>query len=470
MAELEGDGDAELLKGAIQSSMDGMAVLGADEEYRYVNRVHAELYGYDDPEQLVGRSWRCLYDAERIDRFETEVFPELRETGRWRGETVGRRRDGSTFPQELSLSTTPDGGVVCVVRDISGREERRETQERYETILENIHDAVYTLDAHGTITWVNETAVEEFDGGYTREELVGAPITKVLGEADIRKCVEIIRDLLSGERTSGRCEIDIRTASGGEIPCDLHLALLPFEDGEFRGTVGVVRDVTERKRHEQRLSVLSRVLRHNLRNEMSVVSGFARELAEELEGERARRAGMIRESAERMVELGDEARQVQSLLGRDGPDLSPVETVGVVEACCAPLRAANPEATVTVDAPEELWVLAGDGLEVVVENLVENAIDHHDGPAEVTVSVEPAGDDRATIRVVDDGRGIPELEVEALEADVETPLRHGTGLGLWLVSWLVDAYGGELSFEEPPSGGTAVTVGLRRADRPPEGS
>lgn len=470
MADLEGAGDAALLERAMESSIDGMAVLDGEGQYRYVNRAHAELHGYEDSAELVGRSWRCLYDEERIERFEREVLPAFRERGRWRGETVGRRRDGSTFPQELSLARTPEGGIVCVVRDITERKERLETLERYETVLGTIRDAVYTLDPAGEITWVNETAVEEFDIGYTRGELVGAHISTLLDDEDIEKCLGIIRDILAGERDSGRCEITVRTASGGTIPCDLHLTLLPFEDGSFRGTVGVVRDISERKRHEQRLSVLNRVLRHNLRNEMSVVSGAATVLEAELDGTAARRAEMIRESAERMAALGDEARRAQSLLGRDGRDPSPVEVVGVVEVCCEGLRATNPAATVEVDAPGELWALAGDGLDAVVENLVGNAIEHHPEAPTVVVSVETAGPDRVAIRVVDDGPGIPESEVEVLEADVETPLRHGTGLGLWLVSWLVDAYDGELSFEESPSGGTAVTVLLDRAEEPAEES
>jgi len=470
MADLEGAGDAALLERAMESSIDGMAVLDEDDRYRYVNRAHAELYGYEDPAELVGRSWRCLYDEERIERFEREVLPAFRERDRWRGEAVGCRRDGSTFPQELSLTRTPDGGIVCVVRDITERKERLETLERYETVLGTIRDAVYTLDSTGEITWVNETAVEEFDIGYTREELVGAPISTLLDDEDIQKCLDIIRDILAGEREGGRCEITVRPASGGTIPCDLHLSLLPFEDGAFRGTVGVVRDISERKRHEQRLSVLNRVLRHNLRNEMTVVSGAATVLEAELDGTAARRAEMIRESVERMTALGDEARRAQSLLGRHDRDPSPVEVVGIVEACCEGLRAANPDATVDVDAPGELWALAGDGLDVVVENLVGNAIEHHPGEPSVVVPVEQAGPTRVAIRVVDDGPGIPESEIEVLEADVETPLRHGTGLGLWLVSWLVDAYDGDLSFEESPSGGTAVTVLLDRAEQPAEES
>lgn len=120
-----------------------------------------------------------------------------------------------------------------------------------ETILENIHDGVYTLDAKGRITWVNQTAIEEHDIGYNADELIGSYVSKVLTDEDIEKCLDIIRKCLrSPARESGRCEIARQTAFGTEIPCELQLALLPMEDDDFGGSVGVVRDITERKRRE----------------------------------------------------------------------------------------------------------------------------------------------------------------------------------------------------------------------------
>lgn len=106
---------------AIESSIDGIGILDQGARYTYLNQAHANLYGYEEPADLLGQSWRLLYEAAELTRFEEQVMPELFAAGRWRGEALGRRRDGSTFPQDLSLSVLEDGGIVCVVRDISRR-------------------------------------------------------------------------------------------------------------------------------------------------------------------------------------------------------------------------------------------------------------------------------------------------------------------------------------------------------------
>lgn len=106
---------------AMNASIDGLAITGQDEEYVYLNAAHAQIYGYDDPEEIIGKTWRDLYDAEEITRIEQEVLPRLREEGRWRGEAIGKRRGGSTFYQELSLTQMAGNRIVSAVRDITER-------------------------------------------------------------------------------------------------------------------------------------------------------------------------------------------------------------------------------------------------------------------------------------------------------------------------------------------------------------
>jgi PAS domain S-box-containing protein len=106
---------------AMESSIDGMAVVDAEDTYVYVNGALAELYGYDSPEALVGEPWLDTYDDAARGRLEREVLPALAERGYWRGETVGRRADGTAFEQELSLATVNGGGLVATVRDVSDR-------------------------------------------------------------------------------------------------------------------------------------------------------------------------------------------------------------------------------------------------------------------------------------------------------------------------------------------------------------
>jgi PAS domain S-box-containing protein len=111
---------------AMEASMDGMAILDSYGNYVYLNQSHADLYGYESPLQLVGTSWKNLYHEEELKRFEGIIMPLFLQNGSWRGEAVGRRQDGSSFPQELSLGAIADGGIVCVVRDIGDRKRSEE--------------------------------------------------------------------------------------------------------------------------------------------------------------------------------------------------------------------------------------------------------------------------------------------------------------------------------------------------------
>jgi PAS domain S-box-containing protein len=106
---------------SMQASLDGIAILDENERYIYLNEAHAKVYGYDTGEDLIGKTWETLYAAGELQRFKFDIMPVLKRSGQWRGETVGQKKDGTTFPQEISLSKIENGGLVCVVRDISAR-------------------------------------------------------------------------------------------------------------------------------------------------------------------------------------------------------------------------------------------------------------------------------------------------------------------------------------------------------------
>jgi PAS domain S-box-containing protein len=156
--------EAEQARQAIAASMDGIAILNEDGEYEVVNQAHADVYGYDDPEVFIGRTWHFCYTEEKAARVEEEILPELDEKGRWRGELVGQRRDGSTFPQELTLSVRPTGGLVCVVRDIT---ERR----KYEARLTALNETSQELMTAETEDAIAEIIVD------TASQLLDQPLT-----------------------------------------------------------------------------------------------------------------------------------------------------------------------------------------------------------------------------------------------------------------------------------------------------
>ena len=130
----------------------------------------------------------------------------------------------------------------------------------------------------------------------------------------------------------------------------------------------------------------------------------------------------------------------------------------------------NFDCHVVTDLPDAQRVLGDDSLGIALEQLVTNAVEHNDTD-KPTVWVTLSDGDRpgwVSIEIADDGPGIPEHERSVLTAGEETKLRHGSGLGLWVVHWVVTRYGGELSFEERPEGGSLVRIDLPAAPASPD--
>ncbi|MFC6731746.1 MULTISPECIES: PAS domain S-box protein [unclassified Haladaptatus] len=143
----------DLQAAAIENALDGIAIIDPDGEYVYLNAAHARLYGFDDPEALVGASWRTHYDSTELKRVESTVFPALQSIGHWNGETHATKRDGSKFTQELSLNALADGHLVCTARDV--------TERRLEEIRLNLlQEATLDLGTERDLSSVIESAVE----------------------------------------------------------------------------------------------------------------------------------------------------------------------------------------------------------------------------------------------------------------------------------------------------------------------
>ena len=107
---------------AVEAAIDGIAILDSEERYIYLNRSHVQLFGYEEATELLGKTWRHLYAPNELERFERDIFPLLLQDGYWQGEATGKRRDGSSFAEEVSLTLT-EFGLVCVCRDISDRQQ-----------------------------------------------------------------------------------------------------------------------------------------------------------------------------------------------------------------------------------------------------------------------------------------------------------------------------------------------------------
>ncbi|ELZ83968.1 sensor box histidine kinase [Haloferax gibbonsii] len=226
------------------------------------------------------------------------------------------------------------------------------------------------------------------------------------------------------------------------------VTLSPVTDqhGRRLGRTVTVSDVTGRVRRRQRLEVLNRVLRHNLRNDMTVVIGYADMLAERLPADQRDPTDTIRARSNKLLSLGEKARTVERVMaGIDGG--SRFDVAATVRTCVAEVRAEFDAGSVDVDAPESLPVSGSESAaKLLVSELVENALEHGGDDPTVSVSVRAADADLVLV-VEDDGPGVPDYERSVVETGGESPLQHGSGLGLWAVRWTVDALGGDLTFD-----------------------
>lgn len=261
---------------------------------------------------------------------------------------------------------------------------------------------------------------------------------------------------------------------------------LSDSSGSHLGYTLVFQDITAERQREQRLSVLNRVLRHNLRNDLTVVQMRLDHAATAADDESVLAdIDAIEDATDGLIALSEKARAFEQIVG-DAPD--DVAVGDAVDSAVATIEADHPNASISVQCDEARLRTSRSMLDLVVTNLVENAVEHGTpdgrsngggadadepteagdsasgtgGTADVTVSVKATAEG-VTLTVEDRGPGIPEHELAVLEDGDESALEHGSGLGLWLVKWGVRSLGGTLAFDTGEDG-TTVTVRLPSID------
>ncbi|WP_161973165.1 histidine kinase N-terminal 7TM domain-containing protein [Halostella litorea] len=222
------------------------------------------------------------------------------------------------------------------------------------------------------------------------------------------------------------------------------------------GRTLVFQDITDERRREQRLEVLNRVLRHNLRNEMTTIAGYASMIEAETDEERlGDGAEIIAERSDELVRIGERAREFEQAVEGEPADVR-VEVDALLERVAGDLDDAFGVGRVTVAATEAELHTDPTLLELVVENLASELLERGDGTA-VRIDAESTGDG-VTLSVTADGGGLPAQEVATLRADGERPLQHGQGIGLWIARWSVDALGGDIAFDDGTDGEVRVRI------------
>lgn len=385
-------------------------------------------------------------------------------------EGTHQRKDGSTYPCEVWISrvaveSNETDRFIALTRDITERKqrerERRETQRRLELAVETADAGVWEWDIQSeTVLW--EDSMETllglepgaFDGTYE------AFIERV--HPDDRSAVEQTVERAIQQQTGFEREFRLRHKSGDFIWFLTRARLFTDAENSPERMIGVGIDISERIDQIRQLEVLDRVLRHNLRNDITIIQGYAETIQDDVDGV-TEKTEMITNTSQKLIETVDKEREIVELLS-ERPEREEFDIVDVCQRIVTDIREDYPDAVIEADYPEVATVTAIRNIKRGIEELIENALIHNDQESpEVSLIVESC-DETVRIEITDNGPGIPEQEVNVLTREYEVdPLYHGSGLGLWLVNWIVKLSEGMLTFEENDPRGSIITIELNQS-------
>nr|WP_245188568.1 PAS domain-containing sensor histidine kinase [Halarchaeum rubridurum] len=340
----------------------------------------------------------------------------------------------------------------------------RRLHDRFSALFENVPDPVFGVvsrDGARRVELVNPAFEAALD--VDEADVAGRPLAEFAVEHDdgtgsLPRETPTDADWVAASLT-------FRTRGGQREFVRLDSPLVEEPDAER--DVDVYIDVTDDRQREERLDVLRRVIRHNLRNKLTIISGNADSLRDRDVEQCGELLEHLSVAADDLVSLSERAYEIEAAVASDDVETRPQPVGSLVEDAVESVRVRHPHADYEVACRPDLFASGTSALGMAIEALVENAVTHNDADAPaVRVTAALDDDGFVDVAVTDDGPGIDPATRELITGERDhDQLGHLDGLGLWLAQWAATDADGRLSFEDCETG-TTVHLRVPRADPP----
>jgi len=332
------------------------------------------------------------------------------------------------------------------------------------SLIEKWVDGVILGDLTGKIITVNEA--EEKISGYSRQELSGkSAIFTLIDKKDIPKALVLFKDILIQGYVKNEEIIGLRK-NGTKVYVNFSSAVIRNKGGLPKYIIVVVRDITEKKKLEDKVSelneilrLLNKILRHDILNDLSVASGnidtYFDYGNEKMNMDQVLKE--IREATQRSISFIGKMKELESAVS-SGKGLDRVDVRQVLE------EVKKEQIGLAIKVEGDGVIIADQAFHSVLDNLIKNA-KIHGGAKQVDVRIEEK-DEFVQIRIIDDGKGIPNQIKNKLFVE---GFKYGetghTGLGLYIVKKTIERYGGKVWVEDNQPQGTVFVLEAKKAAR-----
>jgi PAS domain S-box-containing protein len=351
----------------------------------------------------------------------------------------------------VTVTFEGEPATQLLVRNVTERRQREQRLSLFGKAIETARQGITIADARQDdepLIYAND-AFERMTG-YPTGETLGRNCRFLQGPETDEETVAEIRQAIDNQRP---VVVELLNYRKDGTPFWNRLETVPVRDetGAVTHWLGLQRDVTQRREREERLAVLDRVLRHNIRNRMNVIRSRAELLREEHDEDDS--VETIIQAADDLTDISEQVRQFQNLISVRDHELEPHDLVPVLETAVADLRDRNPDATVRLDCPDEAVAGTHATLPAALGQMLEFAAERDRLPGadapDLTVRVAVEGES-VVVELLDYAGTIPDEDLNAIGRGSETPLQHSRGLELWLIRWAVLTSDGSFSVEECP--------------------